>query len=98
MAGDLHGLFEKIEQAMSDVTDPNLWDGDESAEWIYAQFLEWLPDMISHRNAETIRTYSGHREFYADMIDPFVLRDGEWVRKRDGRPVPERVATPQEGN
>lgn len=94
----LDDLIYKIEEIMSDVTDPNLWDGDESAEWIYAQFIEWLPDMIRHQEAEKIRnaSYPAHvtdgADYAADLIDPFRLDAGEWIRKSDNRPVPERVA------
>jgi len=99
---DLDSLIYKIEEIMADVTDPNLWDGDESSEWIYAQFIEWLPDMIRHQEAEKIRAWVAgaldkpYRDHFADMVDPFRPGDGEWVRKRDNRPVPERVAAYQD--
>lgn len=96
-----HILIDAIERLLQSVADdPNEWDGDEADVSIYADFLEWMPDLIKHQVAETIRDgypagSSARRA--ADQIDPFhVFPDSagvpSWYRKRDHRLVPLRVA------
>jgi hypothetical protein len=78
-------LTEAVEKLILEHTDTDReWDGDDAAETIQARFLEWLPDMIAHANANKIREWVAGRPQndyarkaaatrMAEMIDPFRL-------------------------
>lgn len=94
-------LADAVGEVMGQVADPDRWDGDDSEEYILCQFLEWLPDLIRHADADKLRAFAdgvdveGQRSFAngalsaAEFTDPFVKDpEGQWVRKSDGAPVP----------
>ena len=96
-------LADAVEKVMGQIADPNRWDGDDSEEYILCRFLEWLPDLIRHAEAERLRADPKLDRETADQeeafvqsgidmtieaLDPFVATAGEWLRKSDGAPVP----------
>lgn len=93
-------LADEVEKIIHSDSVPDNWDGDDSELYLLTIFLQWLPDMIRHAEAEKIRAWPGkstepYREHFAELIDPFRLAsadpDSEWVRKSDGTPVPWNV-------
>lgn len=95
-------LADEVEKLIHSESVPDNWDGDDSELYLLTIFLQWLPDMIRHQEAEKIREQGdrhaeGHNGMHmaADMIDPFRLAsadpDSEWIRKSDGTPVPWNV-------
>lgn len=48
-------LADAVAKTMADVTDPDLWDGDDAEVSILMDFLEWLPDLIRHAQSEKLR-------------------------------------------
>lgn len=102
-------LSDAIEKLMGENTDPNRWDGDEAACSIEAEFLEWLPDIVRHREAYLLRRMNPKWYWFrksvakavADWMDPFERVNDlhghiVWVRKSDRAEVPWRVIGDEE--
>jgi hypothetical protein len=90
-------LADAVNNLIGELADPDSWDGDDSEVGLLIRFLEWLPDIVCHRGAEKIRErYMRTRKVgewpladrIAEIMDPFVLTAGEWLRKSDGSVVP----------
>jgi hypothetical protein len=100
-------LADEVEKLIHSESDPDRWDGDDSELYILTVFLEWLPDLIRHKDAENVRaqarTYGDGKTGMiaialngtAEDIDPFRQEDTPngpvWVRKSDDREVPWNV-------
>lgn len=94
-------LADVINEVIHREADSDDWDGDDSELDIVCKFVEWLPDMIRHNEAEKIRAaaqgdpVTGYcpavstAKGAAGLVDPFEQTSGgQWVRKSDKEPVP----------
>jgi hypothetical protein len=89
-------LADEVVKLVRQESSPDDWDGEDSELFVLTVFLEWLPDMIRHNDAEKLRNTpvaksicTDSMDFAADLTDPFEKTSaGQWVRKSDDRPVP----------
>jgi hypothetical protein len=100
LANSDHTAYRELADVVNEVihaeSDPDSWDGDDSELELLCRFVAWLPDMVRHAVAETLRDdrpQDGERwrewGVAADLADPFDQNAaGQWVRKSDGAPVP----------
>lgn len=98
-------VMRAVHEAMHRLERTVMWDLSERGPDQAVVFLEWLPDLLRHEDAERIRRmYPGdtseerryRRDEIANMIDPFYVEADaigilSWYRKEDRRLVPATV-------
>jgi hypothetical protein len=86
-------LADAVSAMIHETDDPDDWDGETSELGLLVTFVQWAPDLITHKLADRLRSLApsdgAALADAADQLDPFTRNPaGQWVRKTDGAPVP----------
>jgi len=70
-------LADEVGKLIRSESDPDSWDGDDSELYLLTVFLEWLPDMIRHNDAEKLRSTASTDPLMSEELAEVVSRIAE---------------------